>query len=201
MTEKIPQELLCDIFAYIADSQPVTRRKGYTYEESDDDTDFSPRSEGYFCPTYTLRPLTLVCKLWKQTAESLLYSSISLGDPDGKSLGQLCRLVKTLEQTPRLALIVKKLRFATMICDKEESQNQAKCIALCPYVTHVSLEGYNGYFLDEFHSALTGLIYLRELKISQSVHSLLLIFTNLTHFTASIFGTLNAMVSVQSINS
>ena len=147
---------------------------GLDYEEYD--TPFNI-ADFEFYPTYALRPLILVCKAWKGIAERLLYASISLGSDGDDDLGgavgvvQVSCLADTLEQTPRLALMVKKLRFSTMSCDKEESQNQAKIMVLCPNTTHITLHGYNGYVLSDFLKALTGLTYLRYLDISRCIRT------------------------------
>ncbi|KAF9050696.1 hypothetical protein BDZ89DRAFT_1032791 [Hymenopellis radicata] len=219
-----PPEILDEIFHYIGDSKPRTRRPGYTYEPDSDDEDDSdeeyesdgleagwvgeglgkydrihPSFPGFdetdftdldlredygwsdevlckhsphiFFPTYTLRPLVLVCKAWKGVAERRLYGSISIGsdneDTGANGADHLERLLETLTENPRLAALVQELRFSTMTLSSDESCDQILIMELCPNVTHFTLMGYNGEVLVDYHNALTRFNHLKSLTISK----------------------------------
>jgi hypothetical protein len=124
-----------------------------------------------FYPSTHLHPVRLVNRAWGDVAERRLYASISVGSDDNEApvLGadQAKLLAQTLEGNARLADIPREVRLGTMSCDRDETEAHWRILVACKYITHLTLEGYNGYVLGELKDSIQNLRYLKSFTVSR----------------------------------
>lgn len=125
----------------------------------------------FFLPQAPLTPLLRVCKAWTPIAERRLYQTISIGTyfqsvaaagadrvahvRKRRLSGIAHELLSTLQLSPRLCALVRRLRLTTEdFQERAQSEEYVRILQLCPNVDSVHLRGYHPDEVRAFVDAL-----------------------------------------------
>lgn len=142
----------------------------------------------------SLVPVSQVCRFWNTVANEILYTEIYVSskiiafawltidhsDPDIKFEDeddeeyideeefedlQSQLLAKTLQTSPHLGQLVRRILLGTFCHDKYTTRNEIQILKYTPFVEDIRIIGYNAHLLKDYRSALRGLKNLRTLTI------------------------------------
>jgi hypothetical protein len=74
-------------------------------------------------------------------------------------------LAETLQTSPHLGQLVRRILFGTFYHDQHTTRNEIQILKYTPFVEDIRIIGYNAHLLKDYHSALRGLKNLRTLTI------------------------------------
>ena len=77
------------------------------------------------------------------------------------------RFASTLEESPHLGLLVRRIVLGTYVHDRETTENHIRILKKTPLVEDVRIMGYNGWLVKDYRVAVTALSQLRTLNISR----------------------------------